>query len=155
MAVSDLEIADKTHGDTFLPYPLLRYNIVNGGLLHRNKMVESHIVDVESIFRPAILIPCPDRSQNFGEKIKNEKPRNATQDECTHFIRLWGIPYKILDRAGYNLALPTAQGDPLFLNDDNINAIHDWAHEEQSASDEHNGDNSDFDDVNSKDSDLM
>ena len=141
IVVSDLDFADKTRSDMLLPYPLLKYKITNGFNRYRqNKIVASHIIDVESIFRPAMLIPCPDRSHNFGENFEKEAPRAAKQDHCTHYIRFWGIPYKFLDRAGNNLALPTAEGDPIFLNDDNINAIHNLA-EQDSDDDDADDDN--------------
>ena len=77
----------------------------------------------------------------------SEPPRAPKQEHCTHYIRMWGIPYKILDRAGYNLALPTAAGDPIFLNDENINVIHDWLQRDSDNedNDEDDGDNVDFD----------
>ena len=47
-------------------------------------------------------------------------PANIEGGISTDQIRLWGIPYKIIDRTGYDLTFPTAvaheQGDHIFLN---------------------------------------
>jgi hypothetical protein len=76
LIVTDLIVAPKANSDKFLPYPLLQYNVQHDRIAKVNVPV-MHIIDAESIFRPAILIPCPDRSKNFGKpfKIHNSKKK--------------------------------------------------------------------------------
>ena len=83
-------------------------------------------ISEQSIFRPCILIPCPDRCHSFDCK------GNIQTAEC----RMWGIRYRMIDRTGYeenlfteqenkqvNLQNGTSYADsvPLFLNDTSLN----------------------------------
>lgn len=102
LVVTHLIAADKSASDKYLPYPLLKYNAVHDPGLGRN-VLQMEIIDAESISRPAILIPCPDRSSNFGlpyKDVPRGRRRNPPSD-CTANIRMWGIPYKTIDRSNY------------------------------------------------------
>jgi hypothetical protein len=80
-----------------------------------------HVIQAESIYRPAILIPCLERSYNFGHSFVNTPPARRQGTRCTAYVRMWGIPYKIMDRTGYNLTFLTSIGErrepPFFIND--------------------------------------
>jgi hypothetical protein len=124
-----------------LPYPLLKYDIHYNSSYKKN-LPSMNIIEAESIYRPAILIPCPDRSSNFGKKYKEDaykKKKYSSQSASsaapsaseggtsTAQIRLWGIPYKIIDRTGYDLTFPAAgngHGDHIFLNASHMQDIH-------------------------------
>ena len=129
LVVTDLLLAEKTSTDRFLPYPLLKYDIGYDPVEKINTAV-MHIINAESIFRPAILIPCNDRKTNFGLKFK--MPSRGNKFDSTSAVRMWGIPYKILDRAGYDIAFPSNADDHdennnIFLNDDNMHLIYEQA----------------------------
>ena len=107
LVVTDLIVAAKVGCDNYLPYPLLRYDI-QCDVASRKNMPLMHIISAESIYRPAILIPCPDRSYNFGKPFLNAGRRYRQENrhhrnETNEAIRMQGIPYKIIDRAGYSL----------------------------------------------------
>ena len=113
----------KNGTDRYLPYPLLKYDI-GWDPISKMNTARMHIIDAESIFRPAIMIPCNDRSANFEAKLKISTRANST--DCTSAMRMWGIPYKILVRSGYDITFPSADAaddNNLFLHDDNINLI--------------------------------
>ena len=61
LIVTDLLLAQKIEGDIYLPYPLLMYHVVYDSTLRQSvrhipqlNIVQMHIIDAESIFRPAI-----------------------------------------------------------------------------------------------------
>jgi hypothetical protein len=160
LIVTDLIIAPKIEGDRYLPYPLLKYDVVHVVALrlsHRHvpqlNSVHMYIIDAESIFRPAILIPCPDRSKNYGKAFSTNRLARPS-DQCTASVRLWGIPYKTLDRSGYDMTFPVQQqqqqGAPrgvnenIFINDVNINEIYEEA---RAFVDHRAGDDDDDDDA--------
>ena len=126
LVVTDLLISEKTATDNFLPYPLLKYDIGYDPVQKINT-ARMHIIDAESIFRPAILIPCNERKSNFGHKFKLASKGNKF--DSTSAVRMWGIPYKILDRAGYDMNFPSNADDDnnIFLNDDNMHIIFEQA----------------------------
>ena len=128
LVVTELNAVKKTHSDSFMPYPLLRYN-KNFKYYSscRTPIPDVHIIEPENIYRPAIIIPCPDRCDAFGQayvarnRLRNPNKLNSTTDS----IRLWGIPYKVVDRAGYDMTIPSLQENPLFIEDEQMNAIYD------------------------------
>jgi len=91
-----------------------------------------HIIEAESIYRPAILIPCLERSYNFGNVFVNP-PARGQGTRSTNSVRMWGIPYKIMDRTGYNLTYLTSIGElrepPFFITDDAIQELYDDSEE--------------------------
>ena len=120
----------KTNADSFLPYPLLRYN----NNFKYNKALRTYvppdvqIIEPENIYRPAIIIPCFDRSNNFNHPytgVSNTLRTRTELNDRTEFIRLWAIPYKVVDRAGYDMTTPAVQENPLYMQDEQINAIYD------------------------------
>ena len=44
---------------------------------------------------------------------------------------MWGIPYKTIDRAGYDMTFPALPGNALYMPDQDINAIYDNIGEEE------------------------
>ena len=86
-----------------------------------------HIIEAESIYRPAILIPCLERSYNFGNVFVNP-PARGQGTRSTNSVRMWGIPYKIMDRTGCNLTYLTSTREhrepPFFINDDAIQELY-------------------------------
>jgi hypothetical protein len=86
-----------------------------------------HVIEAESIYRPAILIPCLERSYNFGHTFVNQ-PARGPGIRSTNCVRMWGIPYKIRDRTGYNLTHLTSIGEhrepPFFIGDDAIQELY-------------------------------
>ena len=73
-----LEKCHKTKFDRYLLYELYQYEITS------NQSCNYDIIEPKSIFRPAIIIPCPDRSNNY--KIFKRSEAST--------IRFWIIPYK-------------------------------------------------------------
>jgi len=98
-----------------------------------------------NIYRPAVLFPCFDRSANFGKAYQqntiagNRRRRgvdgidvvNEEEKITTSYIRMWGIPYKTIDRAGYDMTFPALPGNALYMPDQDINAIYDNIGEEE------------------------
>ena len=116
----------KSHSSTFLPYPLLRYNPCHYYPDLKTYIPQAQIIEPENIYRPAVLIPCPDRSDNIGKKYVGARRRgtNAEKNMTTEYIRFWGIPYKVLDRESYAMTLPSVKGNALFMKEHEINAVY-------------------------------
>ena len=89
--------------------------------------VHTMAISTESIYRPSILIPCPDRCKDF------DLITSADTKKCA----MWGIRYRTLDRTGYEEELfaeneiaeqrmnennnnNDGESIPLFLNDNQI-----------------------------------
>jgi hypothetical protein len=124
---TQLTEVQKRNSDSFLPYPLLRYTKTHYYNAYRTSIPHVQIIEAENIYRPAILIPCPDRSDNFGRAFVGPHRRSRIENEntlSTESIRFWGIPYKVVDRAGYDMASPAVPENPLFIQHDEINAIY-------------------------------
>jgi hypothetical protein len=93
LIVTYLSICQKTNSDKYLPYDLLSYNVSP-----RYKGLQLDIIEPDAIFRPAMLIPCPDRSQGLYQSRTAAK---KSLIELSNY-RFWGIRYKTVDRFGYD-----------------------------------------------------
>jgi hypothetical protein len=110
LIVTEFIVDEKKGADKFLPYDLLRYCIDPDGGPYLGDL---SIVDAKSVFTPAIVVPCPDRSKRLHSKF------SRTSKIGTECIRLWGIKYETLDRNGYDCpspALPPSQMNALQAN---------------------------------------
>jgi hypothetical protein len=94
LVFTTLKEVPKTGGDKFLPYTLLKYQ-----RLPRMMSVVYDIVHTSSLYRPCMVIPCHDRCKYLNTKYR---PTGGPQ-RCagTESVRMWGIPYKTIDRKGY------------------------------------------------------
>ena len=53
-------------------------------------------------------------------------PPKGNKLDSTSAVHMWGIPYKMLDRAGYDIAFQSnADDDNICFNDDNMHIIYD------------------------------
>jgi hypothetical protein len=90
--ISPLKEANKSGGDKFLPYSLLRYQRAP-----RLRNVVYSIVHTSTLYRPCMVIPCHDRCKYLNAKFTH----STRNQEGTESVRMWGIPYKTIDRKGY------------------------------------------------------
>jgi hypothetical protein len=105
LVVTELAVMVKKDADRFLPYEQLKYSC------HYTGLADISVIDARSVFRPAILVPCPDRSQNMHKNFNRKSQGGGTPS-----IRFWGIKYNTLDRTGYEcptLPLPPHQMNEL------------------------------------------
>jgi hypothetical protein len=98
--VTYLQIVEKTGSDLYFPYTLLAYNIPK-----KYATVVVSIIEPSMIYRPALLIPCPDRSEKLNCVYSAGKETIASIRE----IRLWGIHYVTIDRFGYDTLVDVDQ----------------------------------------------
>ena len=89
LIVHKLKKSNKNRSDYFLPYDLYQYDI------HRYTGPEWDVIEPSMIYRPAILIPCFDRSKDFNYMTFN-------YDKLKDF-RFWIIPYETVDVNGYDM----------------------------------------------------
>jgi len=141
---------EKEYCDAFIPYSLLRYDLQYQQSL-RAHVPRAQVIEAANVYRPAVLVPCYDRSSNFGKVLNRNtaiRRRNtatgsgAISEEdklTTSYIRMWGIPYKTIDRAGYDITFPSMEGHALFMPDDEINEIYAIAGEEEALLEEEDG----------------
>lgn len=169
LVTTDLIEAVKTRADSFLPYPLLRYqNFQPRPRYHQyhhasgvGHVPVAQIIEAENIYRPAVLIPCPDRSANVGKVFRNMPPpprrgdplcrqqeRISERKLATEYIRFWGIPYRVIDRAGYDTTFPSMEGNALFIEDNELNAIYHEGDNEDLIDDDDNEDLFDIEENN-------
>jgi hypothetical protein len=82
--VHHLTMVHKTRSDSYLPHNLYMYDFRN----------QWDLLEPSMIFRPAMMIPCFDRSSGFNRENYNNNSK--------HF-RMWIIPYHTIDINGYDI----------------------------------------------------
>ena len=141
LIVTTLESVPKSRTDNFLPYDLLKYTTIPGRGGYMGIQVE--LVDVKSIYRPCMLIPDTDRSNYYNAKF---------HPKFTKLTRIWGIPYRTIDRTGYSISITSLEMDtqvrneeydanatqPLFLNSHAIAQMTAFLRSELDGGDEEN-----------------
>jgi hypothetical protein len=118
--ITYLKLHEKIGSDSYLPYCLAGYNIAP---TTQNLMCETIVIDMiepDMIFRPAILLPCPDRSTDLYTIFPTPRStRGYTQQQkltvkSFKMIRFWAIHYVTTDRYGYeDISDPTDDQLPI------------------------------------------
>jgi hypothetical protein len=100
MFINYLQIHPKMGTDNFFPYCLAGYKFSEKNSQFSFKI---DVIEPDMIFRPAMLIPCPDRSINlYGPHAENGTPAQMwSQIDSMRKIRFWAIHYITTDRYGY------------------------------------------------------
>jgi hypothetical protein len=118
--ITYLKLHEKIGSDSYLPYCLAGYNIAPTRNLSRSESIVIDIIEPDMIFRPAILLPCPDRSTDLYTIFptpKTVRGFNETQKDTVKsfkMIRFWAIHYITTDRYGYeDLSDPTDRHLPI------------------------------------------
>ena len=89
LIVHKFRSARKTRTDNLLPYGLWEYDLFS------SINIQWDIIEPCMIYRPAILMPCCDRSKGF-----NICPYNYHMSQS---MRFWIIPYSTVDVNGYDI----------------------------------------------------
>jgi hypothetical protein len=95
--INYLQIHQKLDSDTYFPYCLAGYKFSDTNLFNID------VIEPDMIFRPAMLIACPDRSINlYGPYVEHGTPGQMwSQMASMKKIRFWAIHYVTTDRYGY------------------------------------------------------
>ena len=106
--ITYLKLHMKMGSDTYLPFCLAGYNI------GADDYIAIDIIEPHMIFRPAMLLPCPDRSTLLYTIFPTRRSaRGLTQAQkltirSIQAMRFWAIHYVTTDRYGYeDLSDPT------------------------------------------------
>jgi hypothetical protein len=85
LIVHHMKVVEKKQTDSVLPYELYQYDFDNPCW---------DIIEPSSIYRPSMIIECPDRSNGFN---------NSEYDRFSKNIRMWMIRYQQIDMNGYDI----------------------------------------------------
>ena len=78
----------KSRTENLLPFDIYMYDFIY-------QSCQWDIIEPSMIYRPAILMPCCDRSNGFNASSFNY--------QMAKNLRLWIIPYRIIDVNGYDI----------------------------------------------------
>jgi hypothetical protein len=87
LLVHHLNKASKSRADRFLPYELYQYDF---------QFPQWDIIEPSMIYRPAMIIPCFDRSNGFDTETYNS---NTSKN-----LRMWIVPYHFIDVNGHEIS---------------------------------------------------
>ena len=96
LIVHKFKKARKKRSDNLLPYDLYEYDVFS------SVNIQWDIIEPSMIYRPAILMPCCDRSKGFNVSSFNY--------HMIQSMRFWIIPYSTVDVNGYDICeVPTPE----------------------------------------------
>ena len=90
LIVHYLKKVQKGRSDTIMPYDLFQYDL----------LWKWEIIEPSMILRPALMIPCFDRSEGYNTANYSSRSQN---------IRMWILPYHTIDVNGSNIKDVTEQ----------------------------------------------